>query len=177
MHRYISMLRGINVSGRKKIHMEELKALYQSLAFKNVQTYIQSGNVIFASSESDISKLTAGIEKKIKQAFGFEVLVFIRTKEDLQKLIKKNPFAGEDEGKLYVTFLSDQPKNFPTEEINKIRDKAELFFHSSREIYLFCPNGYGRTKLSNTYFERKLKAPATTRNWKTVNMLFSMGEK
>lgn len=173
---YISMLRGINVSGQKKIKMEELKKLYESLGFKNVQTYIQSGNVIFDFSDTNISKLINKIEQKIKKSFNFDVPVLIRTKNDLQKLIANNPFTKKDSSKLYVTFLSDTPIKSPLDEITKIKDKSEEFIISGKEIYLFYPNGYGRSKLTNNYFERKLKLSATTRNWKTVNKLLELSE-
>lgn len=174
MNRYISLLRGINVSGQKKIKMDVLKVLYESLDLKEVRTFIQSGNVIFLSSESGSAKLAARVEKKIKQAFNFEVVVFIRTEQEFEKLIAKNPLAKLDENKLHVTFLSDFPPNIPTEEIEKVKGKSERFSISGREIYLFCSDGYGRTKLSNNFFERKLKMPATTRNWKTVKALCEM---
>jgi len=176
MTTYISMLRGINVSGQKKIKMEELKELYISLGFKNIQTYIQSGNVIFVSSDKIVSKLINKIERKIKKSFGFEVLVLIRTKNDLKKLIDNNPFAKKDNSKLLVTLLSDTPLLSPIDEITKIKDDSEEFLISGKEIYLFCPNGYGKSKLSNNFFERKLKLSATTRNWKTVNKLLELAE-
>ena len=174
MKTHISLLRGINVSGQKKVKMEELKKLYESLGFKDVQAYIQSGNVVFRSSEAG-SILAGRIEKKVREYFRFEVFVLIRTKDDLQKLIKKNPFSKKDIDKLYVTFLSGYPAMPPLEELNKAK-AAEEFFISGREIYLFCPDGYGKTKLSNNFFERKLKLHATTRNWKIVNKLLELSK-
>ena len=176
MKTYISMLRGINVSGQKMISMGELKKLYGYLGFKNVQTYIQSGNVLFECPDTNTSKVISKIEKTIKESFGFDVLVFIRTKDDFHKLIKNTPFSKKDISKLYVTFLSGIPIQSPIDEINKIKDKSEEFLISGKEVYLFCPNGYGKSKLSNNFFERKLKLSATTRNWKTVNKLFSMAK-
>jgi len=169
-----SMLRGINVSGQKTIPMAELKKLYESLGFKNVQTYIQSGNVIFTCPEKNVSLLKDKIEKKIQRAFGFEVLVFIRTPEDFKRVIDNTPFANKDIDRQYVTFLSEAPMQLPPDEINKAKDATEEFLISSKEIYLYCPNGYGRTKLSNGFFEKKLKVSATTRNWKTVLRLVEM---
>ena len=156
--------------------MEVLKKLYESLGFKNIQTYIQSGNVIFEGPDTKISKLINEIERKIKKSFGFDVLVLIRTKNDLQKLIDNNPFTKKDTTKLLVTFLSDTPIQSPIDEIVKIKDPSEEFYIYGKAIYLFCPNGYGRSKLSNNFFERKLKLSATTRNWKTVNKLLELAE-
>lgn len=175
--RYISLLRGINLLGQKKISMDELRALYESLGFKGAQTYIQSGNVIFNAPETDIAALVYKIEKKIKLSLGYDVSVIIRTAGEMRKIVEKNPFAGEEANKLHVTFLDENPNLFPAAEVDKVRDKAERFHHSGREIYLFLPNGYGRTKLNNNFFERKLKVTATTRSWRTVVALAEMVEK
>lgn len=172
------MLRGINVSGQKMTSMIKLKGLYESLGFKDVQTYIQSGNVIFRCPAADPLKLKARIEKGIKKVFGFDAPVFMRTREDFQKLIKKTPYSKKDISRLYVSFLSEVPPELPIEELESVKDTSEEFVISGREIYLFLPNGAGKTKLSNTFLEKKLKVGATTRNWNTVVRLFEMsGEK
>jgi uncharacterized protein (DUF1697 family) len=168
------MLRGINVSGQKMIGMEELRRTYDSLGFENARSYLQSGNVVFEYSGDDTSMIRSTIEKELKRSFGYDVLVFMRAKDELQGLVKSNPFAGKDDSKLHVTFLSEEPTSFPMEEVNKVKQGAEEFSSRGREIYLFCPDGYGNTKLSNNFFERKLKVSATTRNWRTVNALLSM---
>jgi uncharacterized protein (DUF1697 family) len=155
----------------------ELKKLYESLDFKNVQTYIQSGNVIFECFDTNVSELINKIERKIKNSFGFDVLVLIRTITEMQKLIENTPFVKKDTSKLHVTFLSDTPIHSPMDGISKIKDRSEEFFISGKEIYLFCPNGYGRSKLSNNFFEGKLKLSATTRNWKTVNKLLEIAKQ
>lgn len=172
------MLRGINVGGHKKIKMEELKKLYETLGFSDVQTYIQSGNVVFKTSDTNIPKLIGKIEKKIKSVFHFDVPVLIRTKNSFRKLIKNTPFVKKDFNNLHVTFLSDSPSHLPIDEIKKqIKDESAEFFISDKEIYVFCPNGYGRTKLNNNFFEKKLGVTVTTRNWKTVNKLLEMTRK
>jgi uncharacterized protein (DUF1697 family) len=176
MNVYISMVRGINVGAQKKVRMGELKQRYESLGFGNVRTYIQSGSVVFESSSTDVSGLVNKIENEVKDYFGFEVVVVIRTKDELRRLVEGVPFKGHED-KLHVTFLSAEPDRFQAEEIETAKDKAEEFFISGKDIYLFCPNGYGRTKLSNAFFERKLKVPATTRNWRTVNALLSMASE
>ena|ERR1022692_1828523 len=176
MNVYVSMVRGINVSGQKKVRMEELKQRYESLGFGNVRTYIQSGSVVFESSSTDVSSLVSKIEKEVKDHFGFRVAVIIRTKDELRRLVEGVPFKGRDD-KFHVTFLSATPDRFQVEEIQAVKDKAEEFSISGKDIYLFCPNGYGRTRLSNAFFERKLKVSATTRNWRTVNALLSMASE
>ncbi len=179
MTTYISILRGINVGGQKKVKMADLKDLYQSLNFNDVKTYIQSGNVVFQCQDSSPSKLREKIENKIKEVFDFHVPVLIRTKDEIQKIIEDNPFKKEDIKHLYVTFISDSPVEKPVKEklikeANKIKNESEKLSISEREIYLYLPNGYGKTKLSNDFFERKLNVSATTRNWRTVNRLLDI---
>ena len=175
---YISMLRGINVSGHKKVKMVELKRLYDSLGFNDVKTYIQSGNIIFKTNNKSISssELIKKIELTIKEAYGFEVQVFIRTISELEKIINDNTFIELDTSKLHVTFLSDHITNIHIKEINEVKDELEKYFFSDKEIYLFLPKGYGRTSLSNDFFEKKLSVKATTRNWRTVNNLLNIAK-
>ena len=168
MPTYISILRGINVSGQKKILMSDLKALYESLGFKNVVTYIQSGNVIFQFKKETDAKLSQMIEAAISKKYQFDVPVIIRSLEEVEKIIAWNPFLNKKNTvieRLHVTFLAEIPSkekfSFPPDE----------FIIAGKEVFLHTPNGYGNTKLSNNFFENKLKVKATTRNWKTVNKL------
>jgi uncharacterized protein (DUF1697 family) len=173
---YISMLRGINVGGRKKVKMVELKGLYESLGFSDVKTYIQSGNVIFKTNNfNSSSELIKRIEVAVKEVFSFEVHVFIRTMSELERIINDNPLIQFDTSKLHVTFLSDHP-TMHINGIDEVKDELEKYSFSDVEIYLFLPNGYGRTKLSNDFFEKKLRVNATTRNWRTVNKLFDIAK-
>ncbi len=174
IHTYISLLRGINVSGQKQIPMEKLKKCYTSLGLTNIQTYIQSGNVIFTSPETDISKLTSLIEKNLEKTFNFAVPVIIRTKEELKNVIKNNPYAKKEH--LYVIFLATTPAPVTPNDLSNMKSPNEQFSIRGKEIYLSCPSGYGQTKLSNAFFERKLKVTATTRNWKTVTTLLALAE-
>jgi len=173
---YVSLLRGVNVSGRRPVGIEALKEAYCSLGLENPRAYVQSGNVVFEYPRLDTSALREKIQVGLKRAFGFDVLVIMRTKGDLQRLVDDTPFLGKDEGKLHVTFLSEKSAHFPTDEVGKAKRGEEEFYCSGMEIYLFCPHGYGNTKLSNNFFERKLKMPATTRNWRTVNALLDMAK-
>jgi len=173
---YISILRGINVSGQKKIKMEELKKLYESLGVQHVRTYIQSGNVIFESQNEDTVKHENNIKDAIKESFGFDVPILIKRKDEIENVIQNNPFADKDLSSVHVTFLSDFPDTLPLDDINHIKDVSEEFLIKGKEIYLYCPNGYGKSRLINNLFERKLKVSATTRNWKTVNALFEIAK-
>jgi uncharacterized protein (DUF1697 family) len=174
----ISILRGINVSGHKKILMSDLKALYEEIKFKEVLTYIQSGNVIFKSddklSDSEIGKK---IEKKIYEKYKFDVPVIVRTVTEIGNAISNNPFLKEkgiDHEKLHITFLAERPAKIKSDALMNIDYSPDKFFIIDREVFLYCPNGYGNTKLSNNFFESKLKVGATTRNWKTVNKIFEL---
>jgi uncharacterized protein (DUF1697 family) len=173
----VSMLKGINVGGQKQIRMETLRGIYEELGFTRVRTYVQSGNVVFESTEQDPSVLVKRVEAQIKQACGYQVSVFIRQAQELRGILAGNPFINdrnEDLSKLHVTFLYRIPSEPWWSELATPRDTADEFARGEMAIYLFCPNGYGKTKLSNSLFERKLGMPVTTRNWNTVNALYKM---
>ena len=172
----ISMLRGINVGGQKKVPMDELKECYESLGFSRVQTYIQSGNVVFSFGGSSESSLTQKLEKGIRAKFGFDVPVMIRTREEMQQVIRNFPFTRAQEERAHVTFLSAEPATFPAPQLEGARAQHEEFAISGREVYLFLPHGYGRTRLSNAFFEKQLKVLATTRNWRTVRALHALAQ-
>lgn len=175
MNKYLSLLRGINVSGQKKILMKDLKTLYEETGFKNVQTYIQSGNVIFETTAS--KNLITKIEHQIVKKYTFEVSVIIKTAVELEDIIRKNPFAKNkniDPARIYITFLAEHPKAEFISQLNEINYEPEKFIIVEKTIYVYCPNGYGKTVFNNNFIENKLKTIATTRNWKTVNALWRM---
>ncbi|MCE3278890.1 MAG: hypothetical protein K0S44_1081 [Bacteroidetes bacterium] len=176
MPELLAMLRGINVSGQKKVPMADLKAVFDELKYKNAQTYIQSGNVIFDGSGKPEAH-SKKISKKIKDTFGFEVPVVVLEKKELEAAVKKNPFLkekGVDVERLYLTFLEKEAEKEYLDKI-KLPDKtADRFVISGKVVYLYCPGGYGETKLNNNFFENKLKVTATTRNWRTCNVLLEM---
>lgn len=177
MATYISLLRGINVSGQRKIKMDDLKILFESLNFKNVRTYIQSGNVVFEDNNTDYGLLYKIIEDKILKEFGLEVPVIMRNQDQLKVILRDNPFLTRgniEKSALYVTFLQDYPNDGVLDKINAVSFAPDEFRLIGKEVYLFCPNGYGRTKLNNSFFENKLKLKATTRNWRTINELHEM---
>ena len=173
MKKFVALLRGINVSGQKKIKMSELNTLFEDIGFQQIETYIQSGNVIFSSKELSKDQLTRIISSGIKNKFHFEVEVIIITPQEIDQVLKNNPFIKKkkDTERLYVTFLSDKPS---VELINKFKENdfsPEEYYIDEKKIYLFLPNGAGKAKLNNNYFENKLKVRCTTRNWKTVTIL------
>ena len=176
MTTYISLLRGINVGGRKKMRMTDLKSVYESLHFSEVITYLQSGNVIFRHDSSDHIMLQEQIENSIEHHFGFTVSVIVRNFFQFKGIISNNPFVKRKEAinRLYISFLSGEPEEERLNNIMKLNFSPDEFIPVEREIYLFCPASYGKTKLSNNFFESKLKLTATSRNWKTVTELFRL---
>jgi uncharacterized protein (DUF1697 family) len=172
------MLRGINVSGHNPIKMAELKKLYETIGFQDVKTYIQSGNIVFKTTGNQLSKdVSVTIESAILEQFGFHVPVITRSPEELLGIINGNPFRNADNtvfDKIYITFLEDIPLQELTVNINPLGFLPDRFVITGREIYISCTSGYGTTKLSNTFFENKLKMKATTRNWKTIRALVEM---
>lgn len=180
MTAYIAMLRGINVSGQKAVRMERLRESCAALGFLDIQTYVQSGNVVFREREKSPSDLSKAIAGAILGDFGFEVSILIRTSKEMKAVIERNPFLkdrGVDRSKLYTTFLLEGPLKGDLKNLEKFSSEADRFYIGRQEIYLYCPGGYGRTKISNTAIEKALSLRATTRNWKTVNALFEMASK
>ncbi len=177
MPRFISLLRGINVSGQRKIRMAELKNAYEALGLTNVNTYLQSGNVVFDGKKRSASKVIETLERQIQSRFGHDVTVIVRTPSDFERIVKSNPFsvhAGTDPAKVHVTFLASRPPAGMARSLEVVDTRGDEFSVGRQEIFLHCPGGYGKTKLNNAFFERKLGMPATTRNWKTVLALYDM---
>ena len=176
--KYITLLRGINVSGQKKLAMRDLASLYESLGFGSITTYIQSGNVIFTSIEKNVSILKNTIERAIEQKYKFHVPVEIRTHDELKNIIKNCPFGEIDLSingtKVMLTFLSATPSKATIDSVMPYLTLAEELRIIGKEVYLYCPQGYGKTKLSNNFLEKKLDLTATTRNWKTILKLYEL---
>jgi uncharacterized protein (DUF1697 family) len=180
METYISLLRGINVSGSKMIKMDQLKRLYHDLQFTDSKTYIQSGNVIFKTGIKDSKSLENQISAAIQTQFGFNVPVLVLPKEKLLEILNNNPFLKKDPdlniSELYVTLLQDVAPVEATEKLMALDFSPEKIAIINQVIYLFLPKGYGNTKLNNNLLESRLKTPATTRNWKTIIALASIAE-
>lgn len=177
MPNYIALLRGINVSGQKKIKMADLRSQLSTLALDSIQTYIQSGNITFESPAAPEGHLAATIKGKILEVYGFEVPTLVISAEALREVAAANPFseaAGSDPARMLVTFLKEAPEAAAAQAFTALSFPNEHFELAGKAVYLHCPNGYGRAKLNNNFIERKLKVPATTRNWKTVVKLLEM---
>lgn len=157
--------------------MAELRKSMEKPGFKNVSTYIQSGNVFFDFKDENTEVLEQKIKDLIESDFDLIVSVIVLTPEKLDGIIKANPFATDSSKEtkfMHVTFLHAIPKIYDKNSIlNKKSGDEELVF-TDEAIYLYCPNGYGNSKLSNNLIESKLKVAATTRNWKTTLKLLEL---
>ena len=172
----VSMLRGINVSGQRAISMVELRSIYEGLGHTDVITYIQSGNVVFTTARHDTAELGDEIRGSIARELGHDVTVVLRTGDQMGGVIDRNPFLprGANPKALHVTFLSDHVDPARLGALAGIGYAPDEFELIGDEIHLHCPVGYGNTKLHNTFWERRLGVPATTRNWNTVTRLFTL---
>jgi uncharacterized protein (DUF1697 family) len=160
--------------------MEQLRELCNGLGCQNVETYLQSGNIVFQTTAENPVAVSKSISGAILESFGFDVPVIVRTLKEIGSVIANNPFLKEkkiDSSKLHVTFLSETPQKSSLKKLETLATSPDRFYLASHEIYLYCPVGYGRTKLSNNAIEKALSVNATTRNWKTTNALFEMVSK
>ena len=177
MKTYIALLRGINVSGQKKIRMVDLKAHLEELGWEGVLTYIQSGNVIFQCHEVDPVRAAEEITLKLKAKYGFDVPALVLEPQDLLYLIQNHPFIKDPDARterLAVTFLFDFPRAEGIQKLEEMRQPNEHFHLDGKFIFLHYPDGFGRAVMSNNAFEKALRTQATTRNWKTINKLYEL---
>jgi uncharacterized protein (DUF1697 family) len=171
------MLRGINVGGHKRIKMDQLRKSFEALGLEQVQTYIQSGNVIFKAGKTAPSALPAKIEKGILSDFGFSVSVVSRTANEMALIIENNPFLkqrGIDPEKLHVMFLSEAPAPSALKKLAEVTVPPDQFRSADREIYFYLPNGVSQSVLFKSPVDRILAVVTTTRNWRTVSTLHQM---
>ncbi len=178
MNTIIALLRGINVGGHNKLPMKELKALLEEMGLTNVQTYIQSGNVVFQSEEADRARLTQRITVAIADSFGFAPQVFLLDLTSLQVAMAANPFPeGEAEPKsLHLFFLDGIPKDSNLDALEEVRAENERFALIDQVFYLHAPDGIGRSKLAERV-GRGWDVSLTARNWRTVTKIYEMAEQ
>jgi uncharacterized protein (DUF1697 family) len=176
---FISFLRGVNVGGHNMIKMDALRALFESLGFRNPQTYVNSGNVVFHTKERNAALLTKKIQDSIEKNFSFRPTIVLRTAPELRAIIAANPFAKRKEiepGKFLVTFLASSPAEEALAAALKIKTDPEELRIVGSEAFIYFPNGMGRPKMSWPAIERALKTTGTGRNWNTVNKLLAIAE-
>ena len=176
MPTYVSLLRGINVSGRNRIPMADLRSLYQAYGHTDITTYVQSGNVVSRSDARSAGAVVRALERAIATDLDLEVKVLVRTPVELDRVRAGNPFLvpGTDLTKLHVTFLAETPKGERVDALDGDAFAPDRFAIRGTEVYVLCAAGYGTTKINNGFFERKLGVAATTRNWKTVTQLAAL---
>ena len=180
MIRYIAFLRGINVSGQKIIKMERLNEIFESMKVKNVRTFIQSGNVLFDSPEVDSDSLTKKIESHLKKSLGYQVAVMIRTVDEIEKIIRQNPFRKvklDKDVHLYVTFLSEEPATDLKKSLQLLSDEIATYKIAKRDVYTLYKRSNAKHPFSNNFVEKKLKIKATTRNWNVVNKIYELAKE
>jgi uncharacterized protein (DUF1697 family) len=172
----VALLRGINVGGNNRLPMKALAAMFTDAGCADVRTYIASGNVVFRAPERLTRTLAETIAERIRADFGLQTPVVLRSAQELAEVAAKNPFLpeGEDTKPLHVLFLADTPKAASVAKLDPDRSPPDTFRVIGREVYLRCPNGLARTKLTNAYFDSKLGTVSTGRNWNTVLKLLAM---
>jgi uncharacterized protein (DUF1697 family) len=179
--RFIAILRGINVGTGRKVPMADLRKLCESLGLQQVQSYIQSGNLVFELPNPEpIPELETRLEKAFSEVFGFEIPVLVRTSEEWVNSIAQNPFLKEknvDIERLHLTCLKELPSPELLEKIKSFQYLPDRYEIIGRDVFIFCAAGYGTSKLVNSFFESKLKKSATTRNWKTVIQLNELAKQ
>ncbi len=177
MNTKIAILRGINVGGKRKILMADLRTLCETLGWDNVQTYIQSGNIIF-TADAENKVLENKLEKAIAENYGFDVPVIVRNADDFQRMVNKNPFYNNDVdiSHLHLTILKQQPTAENTDHIQMYNFEPDRFEIDNQAVFVYCAGKYHQSKLTNNFFEKKLKVGATTRNWKTVLKLVELSQ-
>lgn len=177
MTTFVAFLRGINVGGNKTIRMEALKGLFDALSFTGVRTHLNSGNVVFVSDEKDRPRLSKLIGDAIEKEFGFRPAVILRSVFDLQKIVKKNPFADAakaDPSHLLVMLLVAMPHKHAAARLAEVYGGPEEIRIAGDTVYLTYPNGIGKSKLTNTLLEKHLRVVGTARNWNTVVKLLEI---
>lgn len=168
------------MAGHNTIKMTDLEKLVIDEGFNDVETYIQSGNIIFTSNEGLHEDIVAGrLESAISLRLGSEIAVMVRTDDIIRKIILENPYLTEsnfDRTKSAVIFLNEKPPAEMHAKMKEISYPPDRFDIKGKEIYIYCPNGFGRTKLYTNFFEKKMKVKGTARNWNTITAIHKITE-
>ena len=170
MARYVALLRGVNVGGNRKLPMADLRDLFVARGYDDVETYIQSGNVVFSSARKPPP---TALETAIADQFGLSVTVVLRTAAQMKQVVEANPFPDADPKTLHVGFMASKPAKSTVASLDGEAFEPDAFAIAGDTLYLHLPNGLGRAKLP-AYLDRKIKIPTTVRNWNTVNKLIAM---
>jgi uncharacterized protein (DUF1697 family) len=175
---FIAFLRGINMAGHNTVKMNDLLLLFKGLGFNDSETYIQSGNVIFSSTDDQSTpEIISKIETAIAKKFSYQVPVMLRTVAEMNKLMSLNPFMNEpgfDPSKMAVILLYETASEAQIHKIRDVNYPPDKFQVIGKEIFFYCPNGFGRTKLYTNFFEKKMGVTGTARNWKTMTSILTL---
>jgi uncharacterized protein (DUF1697 family) len=173
---WISLLRGINVGGNKRIKMADLRDLYADLGLEGAQTLLQSGNVVFESDQTDPVQLGQHIEAGIQDRYGFESRIILRALDEWRQVPQRNPFMDEnfDPSKLLIFLMERMPEPSAVDALLNAHTGVERIHADGQEVYVYYPDGMGRSKLSNVVIEKQLKVAGTGRNWNTVTKLLAL---
>lgn len=168
--RHVALLRGINVGGKNSLPMKELVALVSGLGARDVQTYIQSGNVVFSAGASLARRMPQRLSDAIAERLGLAIPVVMRSAGQWQAVVEGNPFLAEgaEPKALHAMLLAETPSEAQVAALDPQRSPPDAFAVQGATIYLHCPNGLGRSKLTNAYFDRALGTTSTCRNWRTM---------
>lgn len=175
----ICLLRGVNVGGNNQIKMDALRSLFATLKLKDAQSYIQSGNIVFRTTERDMARLAKTIKEAIGRTFGFQPEVILRTTAEMNATRANNPFSdrpGLEPSKLLVTFLAETPSPEAAAKLAAIEAYPEELRLQGRELFVYFPDGMGKSKLAAS-IDKGLKTAGTGRNWNTVVKLLEMAQK
>lgn len=174
MTRYVAFLRAINVGGRR-VKMDHLRELFESLGFSNVETFIASGNVIFDSETDDAWTLERKIENRLRESLGYEVASFVRSASELADISRHQPFDASDLGaeaaSLYIAFLPAPPSAEAEQKLLAHRNEVDDFLVHGREVYWQCRKTMSESSFSGALLEKTMGTPATVRNATTVRKL------
>ena len=175
MAQYLALLRAVNV-GANKVIMSELRELFTALGYGGVRTHLQTGNVVFTADGTDRPALAAAISAAIEERMGVRSTVLLRSRDELAETIHADPFKarGVDAARRYLTFLDTAPDPGLVAALDPEYGAPDEYALGDRVVYVHCPNGYGRTKLSNAYFERRLQVPATSRGFRVAIKLLGL---
>ncbi|MBI3608288.1 MAG: DUF1697 domain-containing protein [Nitrospirae bacterium] len=180
MTTFVALLRGINVSGQKQIRTADLQKSCEVLGLTDVRSYLQSGNLVFRANRAGPRKLAVALRARIAEDFGHDVEVLVLSAKELDLIASSNPLwprSGGDGTLFHATFLFEPISEHRFRNLTQLARSGEQAVLVGQVVFLYCPHGYGRTKLSNAYFEKALGMPATTRNWRTVLALQDLCSK
>ena len=172
---HVALLRGLNVGGHNRITMKDLAAVFSAAGCVDVETYIQSGNVLFTAKATVVRKVPELVAATLEKDFEINSPVVLRDAAELAAVVKGNPFLkrSEDLSTLHVGFLATVPEPARVKALDPARSPPDEFVVKGRELYLHFPKGLGRSKLTNAWFDSQLATLSTVRNWNTVLELTS----